>query len=148
MSVLKCYLAGDISPDRWRLQVVKQCQDCQIEWLSPVDNVSYSHQSLLRFHRKNRGFHICDKLKIDRADIIFAYLKEGSPSVFSGTSWELGYAHANQKHTVLVLDMKPSKACLYELVKRMADACYSSLEDGIDHLREMALEMSYLPKEE
>ena len=147
---IKVYLAGDISKERWRLKVMDDCIDFaeNIEWLSPIDNISYSYQSLLVAHKKKRVFHISDKMKVDKADIVFAYFAEGSPSRFSGTSWELGYAYGRGKHTVIVCDMKPGEACLYELVKRMADAFYETLDEGIDHLRELAHEMSYLPKEE
>lgn len=146
---IKIYLAGDISKARWRLKVMESCVDFaeNIEWLSPIDNISYSYQSLLSAHKKKRVFHICDKIKVDKADIVFAYIAEDSPSRFSGTSWELGYAYGCNKHTIVICDMKPKEACLYELIRRMADAYYETLDEGIDHLREMAFEMSYLPME-
>ena len=143
---LKVYLAGDISKERWRIYVIDKCNDFEVEWLSPIDNISYSYQSLISQHRKKRVFHIADKLKVDRADIVFAYIADDSPSRFSGTSWELGYAYAKGKHTILVCDMKPSEECLYELVKRMSDAYYRTMDEGIDHLRELAFEMKYLPR--
>lgn len=147
---LSVYLAGDISKERWRLKVMEDCVDFaeNIEWLSPIDNISYSYQSLLSAHRKKLVFHISDKFKIDKAEIVFAYIADGSPSRFSGTSWELGYAFAKGKHTIVVNDMKPKDACLYELVKRFADAYYETLDEGIDHLRELAFEMGFCPKEE
>ena len=143
-----CYLAGDIGPERWRLQVIDDCKDCPIEFLSPVDNIAYSYQSLIPAHKKNRVFHQADRLKVDRADVILAYLTEKSldaekGTFYSGTSWELGYAFGNRKHTVVVLDMKPSIACRYELVSRMADNVYEKLDEAVDHLRELSLEMAW-----
>lgn len=143
MNNLKVYLAGDVSSDKWRDKVIRECQDCAFEWLSPVGGISYSYQSLCQVHRNRRVFHIADKLKIDKADIVFAYIRTGSPSIFSGTSWELGYAYAKNKHIILVNDMKPKLACKYELIKRFADAYYVSLDEGIDHLRELSSEIIY-----
>lgn len=145
--IIKVYLAGDVSKERWRLRVIKECQDLPIQFLSPIDDISYSYQSLCSVHKVNMVFEFVDKLKIKMCDILFAYLKEDSPSFFSGTSWEMGYAHALDKHIILVNDMKPSKECKYELVKRMANFYCKSLDEGIDHLREFVLELMFLPKE-
>jgi len=145
--LIKVYLAGDISTDRWRLRVIEACKDLDIEFLSPIDNVSYSYQSLIAVHKVKQVFHFADQMKVDKADIVLAFVKDGSPSLFSGTSWELGYAKAKGKVTILINDMKPSLACKYELIKRMADIYCTSLEEGIDLLRELAFEMGFQPTE-
>ena len=151
---IKIYLAGDISRSRWRLQVMEDCMDFSenIEWLSPIDNISYSYQSLLPAHDKNKVFHITDKKKVDMCDIVFAYFRAESfgaddGTLYSGTSWECGYAHGRGKHVVAVNDMKPKLQCRYELVNRFVDALYKTLDEGIDHLREYVFEMSFCPKE-
>jgi len=142
------YLAGAVDKDSWRDKVIKECQDLPIVFVSPIDNLSYSYQSLCSAHKTKAVFDLADKLKIDQSDIIFAFIREGSESLFSGTSWELGYGHRSGKITMLVNDMKPSLACKYELVKRMADRYYTSLEEGIDGLRELGMEMAYDPTKE
>jgi len=147
---MRVYLAGDISENRWRLKIMEECLDCGITWLSPIDNISYSYQSMIPAHKKNSVFHVADLLKLKEADVVFAYLREKSVdleqgTVYSGTSWELGVAHALGKPSIVVCDMKPSLACKYELVRRMAWAWHSSLDEGIDNLRELALEMLWIP---
>jgi len=138
-----CYLAGAVDREPWRSKVVRECQDLPVEFVSPIDNISYSYQSLCSAHRAKAVFHLADQLKIDRADIVFAYIREGSESLFSGTSWELGYAKRGGKITILVNDMKLSLACKYELVRRMADLYHTSLDEAIDDLRELATEMAF-----
>ena len=150
---MRVYLAGDISPERWRLKVMKECLDCGITWLSPIDNISYSYQSMIPAHKKNRVFHIADLVKLREADVVFAYLRERSVdleqgTLYSGTSWELGVAFALGKPAIIVCDMKPSLACKYELVKRMAGAWHEKLDEGIDNLRELAIEMMWMPRED
>lgn len=146
--ILSVYLAGDVSKFCWRENVVKACVDLNIRWLSPVDGFSYSYQSLCSAHRTKAVFHLADQLKIDQADIVFAYVREGSESLFSGTSWELGYAKRGGKITILVNDMKLSLACKYELVRRMCDLYHTSLDEAIDDLRELATEMAFSPAKE
>jgi nucleoside 2-deoxyribosyltransferase len=145
-TLLKVYLAGDISPDRWRLKVIEACKDLALEFLSPIDNVSYSYQSLIAIHKNKEVFHLADRVKVDESTVVFAYIKDGSPSLFSGTSWEMGYGKASGKVIILVNDMKPSVACKYELVKRMTDLYYTSLDEAIETLRELALEMGFQPE--
>jgi nucleoside 2-deoxyribosyltransferase len=150
---MKVYLAGDISPDRWRVKLMDECKDCKITWLSPIDNISYSYQSMIPAHKKNTVFHIADLVKLREADVVFAYLREKSVdleqgTIYSGTSWELGCAHILGKPTIIVCDMKPSLACKYELVRRMAWAWHTELNSGIDNLRELALEMMWVPQED
>lgn len=147
------YLAGDISKDRWRLQVLEACDTLPIEFLSPIDNISYSYQSLIPVHDKKKVFQFADAFKIDRSHVVFSYFKEsslldptGKPfrgTLYSGTSWECGYGRAKNKHVLVVNDMKSSLECRYELVKRMADAYYRTLEEGIEHLRELSFEMNF-----
>ena len=144
---LTIYLAGDISKQRWRLDVIEALKDYDIEWLSPVDNISYSYQKLIPEHEKRKTFHIADLMKVDEANIIFAYFRKDSPSYYSGTSAECGYAYDKRKHLVLVCDMKPSDECKYEFVKRLADSYYRTLDEGINHLRELVWELNFLPKE-
>jgi nucleoside 2-deoxyribosyltransferase len=137
------YLAGAVDREPWRNKVVKECQDLPVEFVSPIDNISYSYQSLCAAHKKKGVFHLADRIKIDQATIVFAYIREGSESLFSGTSWELGYAYAHGKFTILVNDMPPGKACKYELIRRMSDVYHTSLDEAIDDLRELATEMMF-----
>jgi nucleoside 2-deoxyribosyltransferase len=150
---MNVYLAGDISKEVWRIKVMSECKDCGIQWLSPIDSISYSYQSMLASHKKNSVFHVADLLKLKEADVVFAYLREKSVdleqgTLYSGTSWELGVAHALGKPAIVVCDMKPSLACKYELVRRMAWAWHTNLDEGIDNLRELAIEMLWIPREE
>jgi len=142
------YLAGAVDKEPWRERLIKECRDLPLVFVSPIDNISYSYQSLCSAHRTKAVFHLADQLKIDQADIVFAYVREGSESLFSGTSWELGYAKRTGKITILVNDMKLSLACKYELVKRMADLYHTSLDEAIDDLRELAVEMAFSPAKE
>ena len=155
---LLVYMAGDISKSRWRLEVIKECIDLPIEFLSPIDDVSYSYQSLVSAHQRKKVFHQADTLKIKRADIIFAYFKtldrelfnDLKTTLYSGTSFECGVAYILGKPVIFVCDMPPAFACKYELVARLTDPelrC-ESLDEGIDRLRELAWEMQFLPKED
>jgi len=141
------YLAGAVDKEPWRARLVSECKDLPIVFVSPIDNLSYSYQSLCSAHRAKEVFHLADQLKVDRSDVVFAYIRDGSESLFSGTSWELGYAKASGKIVILVNDMPPSRACKYELIKRMADLYRTSLDEGIGALRELASEMAFGPKE-
>ena len=143
------YLAGDISRDRWRLQVIEACKDYPITFYSPIDDISYSYQSLIHAHKRKKVFHIADILKVKRADVVFAFFRKDSPSYYSGTSFECGYAYANETPVIMVCDMKPSEACKYELVRRFVDneLFCETLEDGIDKLRELSFEMKFIPQE-
>jgi len=146
--MITVYLAGDIDRlNHWRARVIEECRDCPIDFLSPIDNVLYSHQSLATHHLSNKTFQIEDILKIERADIVFAYIQKGSQSVFSGTSFEIGYAMALGKKVVVVCDMNPAKAHLYEMAIRMAHVTFETLDEGINGLRHVALSMIYQPKE-
>jgi len=149
MNRIITYLAGDIDrSNHWRARVIEECQDCPIDFLSPIDNVLYSHQSLAKHHLSNKTFQIEDILKIEKADIVFAYIQKGSQSVFSGTSFEIGYAMALGKKVIVVCDMSPAQAHLYEMVVRMSHVAFDTLDEGINGLRHIALSMIYKPKEE
>lgn len=138
---LKVYLAGDVSEVRWRQRVVQECQDLPLEFLSPIDGIDYAGIHLANSMKPM--FHLADKMKLDQADIVFAYLRAGSPSRFSGTSWECGYANAKGKPVILVNDMGLGWAQYYELVWRLADSTSKSLDYGIELLRELGKEMSF-----
>lgn len=142
---LTVYLAGAVDQNPWRAKVIKECEGLDITFLSPHDNVSYNFQGLIPAQNKRPAFHLVDGLKVDRADIVFAYLDKDSQSAFSGTSWELGRAGANGKITFVINNMPAGKACKYELVKRAASMYFSKLEEAIDVLKDMSEEMGYKP---
>lgn len=143
------YLAGSIGDDdRWRPFVMQSLEGLNVEFLSPVDRgISYSYKAMKRANEKNRVFLHCDYLKIDRADIVFAFLHSG-PSRHSGTSAEIGYSKAKGKTILLVNDMPQTEAFLYEFVHRSADEFFTKLSDGVDYLRDLVAEMQYSPLEE
>ena len=138
---LRVYLAGDVSRSRWRQRIAEECQDLPLEFLGPIDGIDYAGIHIANsFHPM---FHVADKLKLDHADIVFAYLTSGSGSVFSGTSWECGYAHALGKPVIVVNDMPDLESRLYALVTRMATSYTESLDYGITLLRALGEEMSF-----
>lgn len=141
--MIKVYLAGDVSEDRWRLKVIKECRDCPIEWLSPIDGYSYDPNDLIGANATKLTFHLADRMKLEKADVVFAYIRAWSNSAFSGTSWELGYAKALGKTIIVVNDMMESRRYLYELVHRMADSYHLTMDDGIHFLRDLSLEMEW-----
>ena len=147
-SRIRVYLAGDISRDRWRFLVIEKCLDYPIDFLSPIDDISYSYQALIHAHKVKKVFHWADILKVRRADVIFAYFRKESPSYYSGTSFECGVAFQLNKPIIMVCDMKPSEACKYELVKRFIDPEFycEILEDGIEKLKELSYEMKFMPE--
>jgi len=138
---LRVYLAGDVSEVRWRQQVVEECMDLPLEFLCPIDGIDYSGIYIANCSKPM--FHVADKLKLDQSDLIFAYLRSGSLSRFSGTSWECGYANALGKPVILVNDMVLKDRQLYELLERMATSHTDSLDYGIALLRELGKEMSF-----
>ena len=147
---LTVYLAGDLDREqRWRIQVIQAFADREdIEFLCPVDSIKYSHQSLSKHHIADRTFHVADKLKIQWADLIFAYFRQGSDSKFSGTSWECGWGGTRDKQIIMVSNMKPAEAHLDELVRREVDIYCESIEEGIACLRDIADSMGYVPEGE
>lgn len=151
MRTLVTYLAGDISRElRWRDKVIHACKDLNVYFLSPLDDILYTTQSLAQRHKHNRTFHLEDAMKLRWCDIVFAYLSKKSKSVFSGTSWEMGYATALNKPIILVCDMTPAKRHKYELPVRMTDEklrC-GNLSEGVDLLKDIILNMQYKPKQE
>ena len=145
---LRIYLAAGMGTGAdWRLEIMKACRNYDIEWLCPVDTILGTAHSLAAVHARKKMFHLADKFKLDKADIIIAYFTDDSPSRFSGTSWECGYGRASDKHVIMINDMKPSNACFYELVKRMASAYFIKLSDAIEHLLDFFYEVGYMPKE-
>jgi len=142
---LKIYLAGDISKeDRWRPKVIKALEGLPVEWLSPLDNLEYRYNYFKRRDIENEGFLFADYMKIDRADIIFAYLRR-CDSRHSGTSAEIGYARAKGKFIIYINDMPKTEAYLYEFIQRTADIAFTKLRDGIEFLKDFVAEMNYLP---
>ena len=133
---LMVYLAGTrFLP--WRQTVIEECVDCQIHFLSPLPN-----------KETNKTFHIEDMLKIESAQIVFAYFQDESDGLFSGTSLEVGYALGKGKIVMAVCDMDSGRMLNYDLVLKSANAVYPTLSDGIDGLRHIALSMIYKPKED
>ena len=134
--MITVYLAGTrFLP--WRQTVIEECADCQIRFLSPLPN-----------KETNKTFHIEDMLKIESAQIVFAYFQEESDGLFSGTSFEIGYGLGKDKMIMVVCDMESGRMHDYDLVLKSANAIYPTLSDGIDGLRHIALSMVYKPKEE
>jgi len=145
---VRVYLVGDIAKtDRWRPKIIKAV-DCGVEWLSPVDTVSYSYKSLTEANRDNKTFLYCDYMKVERADVIFCYLRK-SKSRHSGSSAEIGYAtkckDGCNKVIILVNELPKEEAYLYEFIHRSADVWFDNLEDGISFLKQLVWEMNYSP---
>jgi len=144
--MLKIYLAGDIAKeDRWRPKVMKALEGLPVEWLSPIDQIDYGYYRLKKEHEENKVFLFADYMKIDRADIVFAYLRR-CDSRHSGTSAEIGYARAKGKFIIYINDMPKTEAYLYEFVQRTADIAFTKLRDGIEFLKDFVAEMNYLPE--
>lgn len=145
--LLTIYLAAGMGTgEDWRLKVMKACREYRIEWLVPIDTIVGTAKSLIKTHSHKKLFHIADIYKIEKSDILIAYFTSDSPSRFSGTSFECGYARGQGKTVFVINDMKPTDACFYELVKRCADVYCVSLEEGIEKLKEFLNEIGYLPK--
>jgi len=126
-----------MSSQLWRLEVMRQCVGLDIEWLIP-SRIKDESEMPIKF--------MADEMKIRRADIIFAYIGPNRETAFSGTSWEMGGGHFLNKKVILV-NRHDSKRN-YDLVNYAANQCYQTLEDGIEHLRELVIELGYKPKEE
>jgi len=146
--LIKVYLAGDISRvDRWRSRVMKACRDLPIEWYCPVDTIDYRPKQLAKANAQNLVFLDCDLAKVDKADVVFAYIRE-CDSRHSGTSAEIGYAYKAGKMVILVNDMQSDLECKYGFIKRLVGYRYfRSLTRGIDFLQEFVAEMHYRPQE-
>ena len=134
------YLAGDVS-QHWRAKVESAFRYFpNVIFLSPNQSpVAYKREALIT----KAPFIIADKIKIDRSDIIFAYLKKYSPSRFSGTSWELGRASmCPTKHAIVVCDLSERLARLYEFLRsEYSNTYFTSLEDGMRYLARVLCEM-------
>jgi len=140
---IRVYLAGDISKDeRWRPKVFDALEGLNVTFLSPVDRVDY--ETINKSNAKNKVFEHCDYLKIDRADIVFCYIRECG-SLHSGSSAEIGYAKAKGKLILLAIDLPKDAGYLYEFIRRTADEKFDSLEAGIGYLRDLVKEMQYDP---
>jgi nucleoside 2-deoxyribosyltransferase len=140
---IRVYLAGDISDqDRWRPKVFEALEGLNVNFLSPVDRIKYERINVE--NRKNKVFEHCDYLKIDRADVVFCYIRPCA-SLHSGSSAEIGYAKAKGKLIILVNEIDPSKGYMYEFIKRTADEFFTSLDEGVDYLRALVEEMQYDP---
>ena len=146
-SKIVVYLAGSLSEDRrWRVGVMNSLLgEFNVEFLSPVDKgIYYDYRRLKESNAHNRVFMHCDYAKIDRSDVVFAYITHGD-SRHSGTSAEIGYARAKGKIILLVNDMPEKEQYLYEFIKRSADEFFPDLCDGIMYLQELVAEMQYSP---
>ena len=143
---MKVYLAGDIAyENRWRPKVAEAVKPFLCQLFSPIDTIDYNLVALERANKDNQVFVPCDFKKIDLCDILFAYIRNGSGSLHSGTSCEIGYAKAKGKHIILVKNLPKLEAYLYQFIQRTADAYFTVLEDGIKYLVEFVSEMEYDP---
>ena len=147
MKPIICYLAGDLSEDRWRLKVVKACEGLSVEFLSPIDGIDYRYSVMKKANESSRVFLHADYKKIDLADVVFAYIRS-CKSRHSGTSAEIGYARARGKLVLYVNDMKKTERYLYEFIERTANEVFDTLSRGIDYLQDYLVEMDYEVKEE
>ena len=139
---LVCYLAGAVDDPGWRKDVIRSCRGA--EYLSPMDDVGAVYSNAFQMTQasmEHPTFHLMDKIKIEQADVVFAYFQSGSDSVFSGTSFECGVAVALGKPVIVVNDME--NAYLYEMVQRFASVYCPTLDNGIYFLRSMIREASH-----
>jgi nucleoside 2-deoxyribosyltransferase len=133
------YLAGDIAPENWRQRVLDKFKNREgIDFFYPRTGLSYKERSLAQTEKSRTAYHIADLLKIESSDIVFAYIEKDSPSAYSGTSCEIGYAKARGKYIILV---KEETSHLYNFIKRVADIVFEKLDDGIEHLMDILEEM-------
>ena len=140
---IRVYLAGDISDaDRWRPKVSEALEGLNVNFLSPIDRIKYARINVE--NRKNKVFEHCDYLKIDRADVVFCYIRK-CKSLHSGSSAEIGYAKAKGKLIILCIDLPKETAYLYEFIRRTATETFDNLGDAIDYLRALVEEMNYDP---
>jgi len=147
--LLSVYLASGMGTGNdWRLKFMKKFENYNIEWLVPVDTIMGTAQSLVVAHSKNKIFHVADEFKLDKSDVLVAYFNEESPSMFSGTSAEVGWAKCEGKYSFVINDMKPSKACFYELVRRWATVYCTEIDEGMDLFEDFLIEIGYKPKED
>jgi len=137
---LTVYLAGDIRPENWRKKVLQKFANREgIEFLFPQTGFSYEERSLAQTERFRTGYQVADFMKVDRADIVLAYIEKDSPSAYSGTSAEIGFAKARGKYIILV---KESTTHLYALIKRISTIVFDKLDDALDHLEDIWQEMT------
>jgi len=146
--LLSCYLAAGMGTGNdWRVKFINAFENYNIEWLVPIDTIVGTAQSLVVAHSKNKIFHVSDEFKLKKTDVLIAYFNEECPSLFSGTSAEVGWAKCAGKPVFVINDMPPSKACFYELVKRWATVYCVRLEEGIDLFEDFLIEIGYVPVE-
>ena len=136
----RCYLAGDIRPDNWRQKVLQRFLNREgIEFLFPQTGFSYEERSLAQTERYRTGYQVADLLKVDQADVVLAVIEKDSPSAYSGTSAEIGYAKAKGKYIILV---KEPTTHLYAFIKRISNIVFDKLDDALAHLEDIWEEMT------
>lgn len=148
MRKIRVYLAGDLSKNgRWRKRVIDRfAAFTNVEFMSPVDTLSYDPVQLRRANKLNTVFVDCDLTKVQECEILFVYLRSCG-SRHSGSSAEVGYATALGKLVILVNDMPASEEVQYGFIKGLVPErrYFRRLEDGIEFLEDFLLEYGYVP---
>lgn len=141
MRKLTVYLAGAVDRDtKWREYVMEQCKDVPITFLCPDESILYSPQSMAKKHKADQEFEIADLWFVEDARVIFAFYDRNSKSKYAGTSSEIGYARGLRgKHIIVVNTLTRGMSHFYEFPFRLSNRMFKSLDEGIEHLRRLAI---------
>lgn len=134
MKKLTVYLGGDIIGEEWRGEVVRYLGNLanHVRFLSPRHTIKDVDERIGpdRYTTEFVFFDTIDLMKIDASQILFFFIRD-SGSVFSGTSFEIGYGKAKGKTIILVNAITDGvKKMLYEMIQKQASYFAQSLAAG------------------
>lgn len=140
--IIKVYLAGNLRMG-WRRVVIEECSDLPIVFLSPVEIPKNGPYYQAPATELMRTYKTTDFMKLDRSDLIFAYMCEDPTTRYAGTSAEISRAHSQDKSIILVNNLDDVEYDKYRFVMALADYNIRELDLGIDILRKIAIDMIY-----
>jgi len=105
------------------------------ERIRSLDNVEFYDPKLKEVKREFelQEYGTWDLNYIKQCDICFVYMEKSNPSGF-GLAVEAGYAKGKDKTVILVLEPGHDKDRYLQFLKKVSDATYDNLEEGIDFL--------------
>ena len=118
----KVYLAGGMHSD-WR-EKIRTLQN--VEFIDPKEK-----EVKRKFELQEYG--TWDLNYIKQCDICFVYMEATNPSGF-GLAVEAGYAKGKDKTVILVLETGHEKDRYLQFLRKVSDATYDNLDEGIDFL--------------
>jgi len=127
MMKIKIFLSGSLFLEDWQSKAISELGNDNFLFLNP------------RRHGLSDSFEYtqCDLFYLDLCDIFLGYMQKENPSGF-GLSFELGYAVAKGKLTILVDEKSLSDSEFkkkFEIVREACILLFENIDGAIDYIK-------------